>query len=411
MIKVVDALCGAGKTTWVFEHMKQNKDKKWIFVSPYLDEAGDGKTKGRIQKELPELNFASPASEPSKTASFLRHVNKGRNIAITHKLFTQFTPDVAEAIAEQGYELVIDETIDLVTFYDDLKGDDVLMLIRAGFVIVGEKGQLHWNIEEYPNYKGRDYDIRQLCELGCLWVYGDNVLIQRIPPTCMNACNSVTILTYLFEGSLMHSWMKLNNMNWEYYHPSTLRSASELKAIIREKINIIKPSKLINDLQFKENGMPINGAFNLTWYQRQNVPALESVKKSVEVTLKKTMQKGNVFWTTFKDWESVMSGVGYSRAKKIKGEMRKPFVSKNMRASNEYRDCVNCIHMVNTYPNGSLESHLQSFGVVIDRDKYALSELIQFVFRGSIRQHEEMDLYILSNRMRKLFTDWLSTDS
>lgn len=112
-IKVVDAICGSGKTTWIFEHIKQNPDKKWVFVSPYLDEAGDGNSKGRIQKELPDFNFKAPSGTPSKTADFLRLAKKGHNIAITHKLFTGFTVEVAAVLAEQKYHLVIDETIDL----------------------------------------------------------------------------------------------------------------------------------------------------------------------------------------------------------------------------------------------------------------------------------------------------------
>lgn len=122
------------------------------------------------------------------------------------------------------------------------------------------------------------------------------------------------------------------------------------------------------------------------------------------------MGKGEVFWTTFKDYESKLQGIGYTRAKKINGELRKAFVSKNMRASNEYRDCVNCIYMVNIYPHGSLNNHLISYGVVLDQELYALSELIQFIFRGSIRDHKPMHLYILSDRMRRLFTEWLDTD-
>ena len=37
-IKIVDAICGSGKTTWVFEHMRQHADRKWVFVSYHLSE-------------------------------------------------------------------------------------------------------------------------------------------------------------------------------------------------------------------------------------------------------------------------------------------------------------------------------------------------------------------------------------
>lgn len=410
VVKVVDAICGSGKTTWVFDQIRNSPEKKWLFVSPYLDEAGDGNSKGRIQNELPDFNFKSPSSSPSKREDFLRLAKKGNNIAITHKLFTGFNVEIASVLAEQEYHLVIDETIDLVTFYEDIHSQDVKFLILAGMVKTSPTGQLSWNEEQWPNYTGRDIRIKELCQLGCLWLYGDDVLIQRIPPTCMKACKSVTILTYLFEASLMHCWMQLNEMRWEYFYPSELTPSHQIKAILRSKLHFIPRSKYLTDIQRTVQGLRYSGAFNVGWYKEQSEEALERVKRSIETTLKEQMPKGEVFWTTFKDYETKLAGIGYTRAKRINGELRKPFVSKNMRASNEYKDCTNCIYTVNIYPHGSLDSHLRQFGVQIDRDLYALSELVQFVFRGSIREHKDMYVYILSERMQGLLEDWLTLD-
>jgi len=411
-VQVIDAICGSGKTTWMFKHIKENSTKKWIFVSPYLDEAGDGRTKGRIQEELPEMHFFSPAAKPTKKADFLWYINKGKNVAITHKLFTDFTPDIALAIEKQGYELVIDETIDLVSFYEDINGDDVKLLIKAGMVLVGNKGKLDWNAAEWPKYSGRDVDIKNLCELGCLYLYGDDVLIQRIPPTCMQACNSVTVLTYLFEGSLMQAWMKLNNIEYKYCYPDALKAPSTIKNIIKQKLDIVEPSKTILDLQVTDRGEYIHTAFSKGWYDKAPAITLNAVKKSIEKSLKDKRLEGETFWTTFKDYKEIMQGKGYTRRKKIKGltELRDPFVPKNMRASNEYKDCVYCIYTVNVYPHGSIDSHLRSFGIELNKDKYALSELIQFMFRGCIREGNEMQILVLSNRMRKLLTNWLNSD-
>lgn len=411
MIQVVDAICGAGKTTWVFDYIRKHSDKKWVFVSPYLDEAGDGREKGRIQKELPDMHFISPSPEPSKRDSFLRHAKNGHNLAITHKLFTGFTPDIAVELEKQGYNLIIDETIDLVNFYEGIETQDVKFLIKAGMVLCSDSGILSWNEDEYPNYTGRDIEIKLLCEMECLWLYGDDVLIQRIPPTCMKACQSVTILTYMFEASLMHCWMQLNQMQWEYLQPPELRSSKEIKSLIRDNLNIIHPSRYVTSLQRTENGFVDLSKFHVGWYENQSYDDLVLLRKSIETTLKQNMRKGNVFWTTFKAYQSVLAGVGYKRAKKVDGVKRSPFVSKNMRASNEYKDCTNCIYTINIHPNGSLKSHLAASGVLMDRDKYALSELVQFIFRGSIREYKPMDLYILSDRMRALLEDWLLLDT
>ena len=190
-----------------------------------------------------------------------------------------------------------------------------------------------------------------------------------------------------------------------------MRTNKQIKDIIRPLVNLIQPSKLITDHNRTDQGLYRYNAFNKTWYDTRTKDELHAVKKSIETTLKKEMPKGEVFWTTFKEYEPQIQGIGYTRSKKVKGELRKPFVSKNMRASNEYRDCVNCIYTVNIYPHGSLDSHLRAYGVQLDRDLYALSELIQFIFRGSVREHKPMSLYILSDRMRKLFVEWMESDN
>ena len=40
-------------------------------------------------------------------------------------------------------------------------------------------------------------------------------------------------------------------------------------------------------------------------------------------------------------------------------------------------------------------------------DKFALSELVQFVYRSAIRNGKPIDVYIPSKRMRDLFLEWL----
>lgn len=102
-IKIVDAVCGSGKTTWIFNEMKSHPERKWLFVSPYLDEVGDGETEGRIQKELPSLNFKTPTSTPTKSQSFMRLAKAGENISTTHKLFTKFKPEVSEVLKRNKY--------------------------------------------------------------------------------------------------------------------------------------------------------------------------------------------------------------------------------------------------------------------------------------------------------------------
>ena len=44
----------------------------------------------------------------------------------------------------------------------------------------------------------------------------------------------------------------------------------------------------------------------------------------------------------------------------------------------------------------------------IDENKYALSEMIQWIWRSAIRNGEDIYIYIPSRRMRDLLLEWLN---
>jgi hypothetical protein len=50
-------------------------------------------------------------------------------------------------------------------------------------------------------------------------------------------------------------------------------------------------------------------------------------------------------------------------------------------------------------------------GISLDDDQFALSEMVQFVWRSAIRDNQPIDLYIPSKRMRDLFINWMNSIS
>jgi len=45
-----------------------------------------------------------------------------------------------------------------------------------------------------------------------------------------------------------------------------------------------------------------------------------------------------------------------------------------------------------------------------DAARFALSEMLQFIWRSAIRDNQPIHLYVPSERMRKLLMDWLNED-
>ena len=108
-------------------------------------------------------------------------------------------------------------------------------------------------------------------------------------------------------------------------------------------------------------------------------------------------------WTCFKGGDknkyvNKLKGKGYSKG----------WVECNARATNEYQHKTCCAYLVNKYYMPTLKNYFISNGVNVDEDTWALSELIQWLFRSRIRNKEPIDVYIPSSRMRKLLQDWLN---
>lgn len=51
----------------------------------------------------------------------------------------------------------------------------------------------------------------------------------------------------------------------------------------------------------------------------------------------------------------------------------------------------------------------QMHGVEVDEDMYALSIMVQWIWRSAIRDGNEVYLYIPSSRMRSLLISWIDS--
>jgi hypothetical protein len=117
-------------------------------------------------------------------------------------------------------------------------------------------------------------------------------------------------------------------------------------------------------------------------------------------------KKGDVFWTVFKDWKDTMKGKGYIDS----GTDLPPFLPCNTRATNDYKDFTLCMYCCNIFKNPIDVRYMQSHDIDIDIDTYSLSEMLQFIWRGCIRQGKPMKVLILSKRMKELLEGWLYED-
>lgn len=411
-VKIIDAICGAGKSTQIMETMRENRQDRWIYVSPYLSEVGDGnKVKGRVRENLPELDFQCPSGSKGKHLKEL--LLNGHNVAITHSLLTLLDKECLQIISNNKYNLVIDETLDVISVYKGIHRDDIKGLIGSYVIKDESTGKLRWNYELHgDDYRGHFKSIKDMCDLDSLYLHKDTVLINKLSPSVIRAAESVTVLTYMFEGSFMCAWMKIANIPYEYEKLHTAFDPEEIKQGVRDNLELLPTPRSIDTWNYDKRGLILNTSFSSSWY-RANKDELDDIKRGCQAALtrlRKRKIKSKVFWTTFKDYREQLAGVGYTRGTIITedGERLDPFVTKNKRASNEHADCNVCLYLVNVYAHGDISAYLEGQGITLENDALALSEMVQFIFRGSVRKGDKMYLMVASTRMRNLLTTWLS---
>jgi hypothetical protein len=113
-----------------------------------------------------------------------------------------------------------------------------------------------------------------------------------------------------------------------------------------------------------------------------------------------------------KNIKSLLRGIGY-------GKDNTHFVPFNIRATNKYQHKRALAFLYNVFPHFNITQYFNikgnPRGIGIDEEAYALSHLIQWIWRSSIRRQDlpkeerEIHLYLPSSRMRKILLEWLDS--
>lgn len=398
-VKVCDAICGAGKTQSCITMINNSGNKKFMFVTPYLDEVE------RIKRSCAEKNFVSPeqtgANHFSKLNDIVRLIREGKNIATTHALFSNYTDSVKELIQKQKYILILDEEINLFQPVA-IDGGDVDFLVRNNIAKV-ENEKVSW-VDKH--YKGVVFnDIVRLAQSRNMVDYDGSFYFWTLPMDVFNCFTDVYILTYMFEYQPIGHYFIANQIKYELIGTTKENGAyrfcsmpeMDRKLDLRDKIHIC------DNPSFNRVG---DAAFSLSagWYDRAaedpDNEELQELKADIRKFLRKT-KNGNTdkMWTCLNRHRSLLSGKGYSAG----------FLTYNKRATNDFANKHYLAFCLNVYMMPWIQNYLSRIGATkVSQGMYALSVLIQWLFRSAIRKGEEVWLYLPSKRMRLLLKGWLN---
>jgi hypothetical protein len=397
-VKVCDALCGAGKTTACI-NMINSSDKRFIFITPYLAEVE------RIIKSCAGKGFVTPISKLYDGQTKLQDIHKllkqGKNIASTHSLFANYTEETKELIRSQGYTLILDEVIDLFRPVGIDKGD-IELLLRNN-IAFKDGDEVVWGDQEYTGITFSE--IMQMSKSKNLIDVGGSLFFWLVPMDVFDCFESIYILTYLFEHQPLKFFFDINKIAYELIGTKRENGTFRLCQItemdravdLKSKIHILDNEKL-NDI-----GRDFY-ALSSRWFEKSlketNQPNISRLKNNLANVFRYHFigDTDKRMWASVNQYRKTIKGKGYSNG----------FISFNRRATNEFAHKRFLAYCVNVFLQPWMVNYLKKLGAAeINQDMYALSVLVQWIFRSAIRNNEEIWIYLPSRRMRQILQRWL----
>lgn len=407
-VNVVDSIMGSGKTSWAIQYMNESSlNKRFIFITPFKKEID------RVINSM-EREFVQPEviQAGRKIDSLKKLIKEGKDIVSTHALFLKMDDELIDLIEIQGYTLILDEVIKVVENVK-ISQDDLKLLLSAKnyngdpVITVKSNGFVQWNDTEYRvgNFK----KILDLANAGNLMIHNNTAMYWLFPIEVFSSFEEVYILTYLFHGQIQRYYFDLFEVTYDFYSVRKIDGSYKLIDYIPlENENRDHLSKLIHIHYSK-----ITDKNDLNRIGKGRGPFSKShLEKLVGTKSKRDIIKNNaynyyrhklkvpteaVMWTTFKDLKQKLQPTG----------LKDQFVAVTAKATNDYADKSVCIYLANRFMNPVTKQFFTSRSIDVNEDLFALSELVQWIFRSRIRKGEDIHIYVPSERMRNILEKYL----
>ena len=406
-ITVIDSMMGTGKTSWMIKYLQNNSHIKFIYVAQYIDEVQ------RIISCVPNSFEPIYSNQKNKSEHFIQLIKSGASIVTTHELFKRLDLQTKSLIKHIGYILILDEVIDVVSQYK-ISGKDIEYLLKSNAIKINDYGILNWIDEEYYQFDDTDYrfsDIKRYSELSQLIYINNSVLFWQYPPQIFDSFNHIYILTYLFKYQPQKYYFDLYKLSYnfksiikydneyhmvEYYH-SDLNKYKSL-------INICEHKKL-NEIGDKPTALS-KAWFSNSYYSDDQIKLKKNIHNYISNIL--NCKSTDLIWTIYKE-----DNDGDELINSFKGvkHSKYNFLPMNKRSTNDYRDRTVAIYAVNRFMNPIIKNNFfGTFDMQINEDGYALCDMIQWIWRTSIRNGNKINVYLPSKRMREIYYKWLNNE-
>lgn len=394
-VHICDEIMGKGKSSAFINYMNNNPDKRFVYITPYLDEVSrviNGCKTRKFQRPIPR-------SEDGRLEDIHRLLEEGQNIASTHAMFKRYTEETVRLIQANGYTLVLDEAFSVVSDMGLSVGD--IAVLKGSDSIRVEGTSVRWSRPEIDDM--RYQDVKDTADSNSLILYDGVFMFWQFPPDVFKAFDEAFVLTYMFDAQMQKYYFDIHGIKYDFVYTDILddeyavvnyKNVADHQSRLKDLVHIVNNDNL-NDVGDKDFSL------SSSWYERRK-PSDQSIKdiKSNLINYYTNIvpsRSSLALWTVFEKRREWLKGKGYTSS----------FESCNMRATSKHRHRMYLAYCINVFMNPFYKKYFQSMGAEVDEDKYALSEMVQWIWRSAIRDGKEIWVYVPSKRMRTLLIGWL----
>ncbi|MBO6893573.1 MAG: DEAD/DEAH box helicase family protein [Roseibium sp.] len=414
-VTIHDRPCGSGKTTEIIESLEH--DEQYLIVVPllseikrFIEDTDETKAKGFLKE--PTTNH-----HPTKKDCLRDLLLSGENVVTTHALFVDILELSREGLLK-GVHIIVDEVLSVVRRESGPQEKDWQeFYIGDGFADVCPITQKVTPTQKWHDYvaKGTEKGCKDVLNVnlyrqakaGCLYKISTGYFLWTFPPELFMAGSSLTVYTYRAEGSLMVPYLRKIGLEPTIISDPSLEEEWKRKA--RELITV----KTIPSL----SRVKLNDGSQDKYAVKGNktAPRVQSALRVLRDGQLKDVDLNNVMLTCKKrlwykngrgpsETSGPEPGPFATKSKMFRGVN---FVPNTTRGTNDFKHCTHLIYLYDQNPN-HLHTGWLEIGETynVTSGKFALTELIQWVWRSAIRDNKPITLYLPSERMVGIFEDW-----
>ncbi|WP_312806543.1 hypothetical protein [Agrobacterium cavarae] len=205
LINIIDQPCGTGKTTRMLSSFQEGE--KYLVVVPLLSEVQ------RVVRDA-SVTFTQPETDEhgTKAAHLEALLRAGENIVTTHALYKDLAKLAAAGLLDD-HHIFIDEVLDVVqpvpgptskSFQEFYLDKGYVFQRRDGLIIPTNK----WDEDFSQVSDTLQSRLYRLARTRSLYRVDGEFFLWALPEVLLRAGKSMTVLTYLAEGSLMLAYMR-----------------------------------------------------------------------------------------------------------------------------------------------------------------------------------------------------------